>query len=258
MCELLAISSKTPIRVNDVLKKFMSHSIDMPNGWGLALFDGGDSVNLEKEPLPAFKSRYLRERIRRPIVTRGMMAHLRLATRGNMDYENCHPFVRRDNSGRAWTLIHNGTIFEAPVLDKYVRVQEGFTDSERILFYLVDKINAQQDGQRRILRREERFETVNSLVCELAPNNKLNLIIHDGELFYVHTNYKNSLFVRQDGDSALFSTVPLDEEKWNPVEFTTLTAYQEGEFVAAGTNHGAQYVDDASKTKYLYMDFAEL
>ncbi|MCD8375447.1 MAG: class II glutamine amidotransferase, partial [Oscillospiraceae bacterium] len=92
MCELLGVFTRTKLTVNDLLREFFSHSADHPHGWGLAFFYGG-GVSLEKEPGMASKSAYLRERLRRPISTCAMAAHIRLATRGTMDYENCHPFV---------------------------------------------------------------------------------------------------------------------------------------------------------------------
>ena len=69
------------------------------------------------------------------------LAHIRLATIGNVEQDNCHPFTAVDNSGRTWTLIHNGTIFESDNIGKYVFLQKGETDSERILLYIVDSIN---------------------------------------------------------------------------------------------------------------------
>lgn len=59
-----------------------------------------------------------------------MIAHIRLATRGTMDYENTHPFVMRDNSDRTWTLAHNGTIFECEALNPFVSSQQGQTARE--------------------------------------------------------------------------------------------------------------------------------
>ena len=52
--------------------------------------------------------------------------HIRLATVGSRDYENCHPFVREDNYGRHWTLIHNGTMFDCPQLSRYIPLQDRY------------------------------------------------------------------------------------------------------------------------------------
>ncbi|MCR5529980.1 MAG: class II glutamine amidotransferase [Saccharofermentans sp.] len=44
-------------------------------------------------------------------------------------------------TGRTWTLAHNGTIFEGDLLNRYY-IQNGTTDSERILLYLIDQIDS--------------------------------------------------------------------------------------------------------------------
>src|SRR5574344_1412509 len=127
MCELLGISSTEKIIANDLLKEFYSHSNFHPNGWGLAVFHG-DVASIEKQPIRAADSVYLKQRLHHKIEARTIIAHIRLATMGSVDYENCHPFVRQDSSGRRWTLAHNGTIFHGDLLDKYFYTQEGRTD----------------------------------------------------------------------------------------------------------------------------------
>ena len=87
------------------------------------------------------------------------MAHIRLATIGDVDYENCHPFVKRDCGGRVWTLIHNGTIFNCPLLDGYVHRQEGSTDSERIFLYLIDCIDNETKKKERNCHHERDFRS---------------------------------------------------------------------------------------------------
>lgn len=257
MCELFGVSSRERIPVNGLLKEFYSHSTEHPNGWGLALFHE-NGVNVEREPLPAYRSVYLRERLRRPLEVRSMIAHIRLATIGTVDFENCHPFVRRDGLGRAWTLAHNGTIFDCPVLHPYVHTQEGSTDSERVLCHIVAQIDAAQADAGRALNAGERFALLDRLVCEIAPHNKLNLLICDGELLYAHTNYANSLYVRQKGDTALFATMPLDRGDWRPMEFTTLCAYQDGRRRFRGVCHGWEYIDNPDDMKYIFLDSSTL
>ncbi len=257
MCELFGASSREKIQVNSLLREFYSHSKDHPNGWGMAVFYE-NAVSLEKEPLPAYKSAYLRERLRHPLSVHNMIGHIRKATVGALEFENCHPFVKRDNSGRSWTLAHNGTIFDCPALTSYVRVQEGGTDSERILYHIVAQVDTAQTAAGRALDAGERFALVDRLVCEITPHNKINLLIYDGELFYVHTNYADSLYVRQTQDTAVFSTVPLERTGWQPVPFTTLCAYQNGQELYCGTCHGNEYHDNSDDMKLLFADFAGL
>ena len=257
MCELFGVSSARNVVVNDLLREFFSHSKKHLNGWGLAQFFD-NSVSLEKEPVQASRSSYLRQRLRHKIEVRTMIAHIRLATVGTTEYENCHPFVLRDNFHRCWTLAHNGTIFYYPRQNSYIHQQQGRTDSERILYFLVDQINLRQLELGRPMNREERFHLLDELFCDMAPGNKLNLLLYDGELMYVHTNYANSLYFSQRDDTLLFATVPLDKGRWTPHPFTTLCAYQNGHRVFQGTNHRKEYRDNAKDMQFIFVDYAGL
>lgn len=257
MCELFGVSSAVRITANPLLREFFSHSPDHPNGWGMAIFHG-NAASVEKEPEPAAESRYLRRRLSHKVEVSNMIAHIRLATIGTMEYENCHPFVLRDRYDRCWTLAHNGTMFDCPALNPYLYVQEGRTDSERILCYFVDQLDraAEQAGQE--LTAPERFTLLDELVCGITLHNKVNLLFYDGEQMYVHTNCAGTLYVSQGKDTALFSTVPLNRSRWEPVPMNTLLAYRNGRLAAAGTDHGHEYVFRKEDMELLFLDFASL
>lgn len=258
MCELFGVSAKRPIIVNDYLREFVSHSCNHPNGWGIAVFYDG-AVSLEKEPVTASKSAYLKERLKHKVEAKNMVAHIRLATIGAEKYENCHPFIRRDNSGRAWTLIHNGTIFDSRTLDQYFVKQEGKTDSERILYYLIDEIDRKAAELNRELTDSERFDVVSSVIREITPNNnKVNLIIYDSTQFYVHTNMRGTLYRKQSDEGTVFSTLPLDKVNWEPLPLTQLLAYEDGELKYSATPHNNEYIYDAAQMKYIYLESASL
>lgn len=258
MCELFGACLKRRIEINDYLKKFYSHSNKHPHGWGLACIEGQD-ISLERESLQASKSNYLKERLSSPIQMKSVLAHIRYATIGNVEHCNCHPYSKRDNYSRRWTLIHNGTIFDYPALNKFINSQAGETDSERILLYIVDQINNEQKKQKRSLTFEERFNLLDSIMTDMSNGNKLNLILHDGKYMYVHTNYANSLyFLEADDNGIMFATVPLTDENWQLVPFTRLLAYKDGELVASGTNHQNEYVDNEESMRFLYQIFSDL
>ena len=258
MCELFAVSAPEPIRCNQLLKAFFSNGNAHPHGWGMAFFYG-NAVSLEKEPRLSLKSDYLKQRLCFDITADQMLAHIRLASKGVMSYENTHPFVERDGRGRAWTLIHNGTIFECDALSPYVHTQKGQTDSERILLYLIDRINAAQDAKGAALSKEERFAVVEDVVAEITiGNNKVNLILYDGTLLYVHSNFQDSLHTCRKGNALIVSTRPLDGDDWKVVPMNTLCAYRRGVLKYTGTDHGHEYFEDEEQLKYLYLDFAAL
>ncbi len=257
MCEIFGVSSKDEKYLSEYIEKFYSHSNEHPDGWGLAILDGNEAM-IEKEPVQASKSLYLKERLSQPVYAKNAFAHIRYATIGNVEYCNCHPYTMKDHSGRRWTLVHNGTIFEYDPLNKYSKIQVGDTDSERILLYFVEQINLLEEKLGRAPDARERFELLDSVVGDLSVDNKLNFLLYDAENLYVHTNYKSSLYYLIQGTSILFSTRPLSQEHWQPVPFTTLLAYHEGSRICTGTNHGNEYFENTENLKMLYQIFSGL
>lgn len=257
MCELFGVSSPEKIVLNDSLKKFFSNASEHPNGWGMAFFCE-NSVSVEKQPENAANSIYLKQRLRARIEADYMMAHIRLATKGCMDYENTHPFVLRDNYGRTWTFEHNGTIFESEPLNKYAVLQQGQTDSERIIMYIVERINAEQTRLMRPLDKRERFKLVESITAEITPGNKVNFLLFDGELLYAHSNFRGSLHYCEEGRGVLVSTRALDFRSWQLVPLNTLLAFEAGELAFKGDNHGNEYFFSEEQMKLLFLDYAAL
>ncbi len=257
MCELFGLSGAEPVPVNKYLNELVKHSTDHPNGWGIAVFSG-NGVNVEKEPLPAYKSRYLKARLGHAFMARNMMAHIRLATIGYVDYENCHPFVRSDCTGRTWTLMHNGTIFDCPLLNEYVHSQEGRTDSERILLYLVDCIDMEIKKKGGDLSGSERFSVIDRVIGSISEGNKVNLLIYDGEIMYVHSNFRDSLFLKKTGNCTLIATAPPDNEEWEAVPLNRPLGYVDGERIYTGTGHGNEYIFDPEHMRLIFLDSAEL
>ena len=257
MCELFAVSAAHKIHVNELLKEFFSHSKEHPNGWGIAVFDG-NSRNVEREPVRALSSLYLKNRLSAKLEVTRMMAHIRRATIGHEDFRNTHPFVKRDVSGRTWTLMHNGTVFEANVLSPYQYSQEGSTDSERILLYLVDRINENLENDWNSFDINERFAVAEDVTRTLAPGNKLNLIFDDGEYLYIHKNAPGTLFIREKEGEAIFSTQPLGRGDWNEVPLNQLLIYKDGTRIYTGAKHNGTYVEDPEQMKMLFLGFSGL
>lgn len=257
MCEIFGLSSKSDVVMNDYLKTFFSHSNRHPHGWGLACIERNGAL-IEKESIAASKSNYLKERLSQPVEAKIMLAHIRYATIGNVEYRNCHPFTGKDNTGKQWTLIHNGTIFDYSPLNPYLQKQMGDTDSERIFLYFVDNLNAAQTKKGQRLSFEECFELFDSIISEMAKDNKLNLLFSDGKYLYAHTNYKGSLYYMTRNNMTMIATVPLSQEVWQPLPFTRLTAFYNGKLIKTGTDHGHEYFESEESVRMLYRIFANL
>ena len=257
MCEILGLSSQSEYEANDYLKTFFSHSSKHPHGWGLGCISRNSAL-IEKESIAALKSNYLKERLSQPIKAKIILAHIRYATIGHVEYKNCHPFTGKDNTGRRWTLIHNGTIFDYPLLNPYIKRQMGDTDSERIFIYLMERLNDAQIQKGARLVFEERFELFDSIVCDMAKGNKLNLLFSDGKYLYAHTNCKGTLYYLTKNNMTMLSTVPLSEEVWQPLPFTRLTAFYNGKLLRTGTVHKHEYIESEESMRMLYRIFANL
>ncbi len=257
MCEIFGLNAPHKMHINEYLSEFFSHSIAHPNGWGMATLDDSH-VMIEKEPVKALCSRYLKERTTVPIVTGAFLAHIRYATIGNESYSNSHPFSKMDQGGRQWTMVHNGTIFECPALEKYTATQLGSTDSERILLYIVDRIDAFEATQGRPATAAQRCRLLDQIVTDMAPGNKLNLILYDGEQMYVHTNYPNSLHLLHRDNGVIVSTQALSRENWRPVPLTRLLVFKEGQLAYEGAAHNQVYVDNDENLRLLYLAFSDL
>ncbi|MBP5510058.1 MAG: class II glutamine amidotransferase [Kiritimatiellae bacterium] len=258
MCELLGVTAKRRLRLNALLREFYSHSSEHPHGWGLACFPDSGTPVLEKEPVEAGTSLLLNERLASPVLERTVIAHIRRATIGHLTYENTHPFTTADNRGRRWTLAHNGTIFNGSLLERFKGRQKGETDSECILFYLIEQIDRTQDRLGRALDETERFDLLAEAVADLSANGKVNLLVYDGDLLYAHVNLRGTLYYRKEEDALVFSTRPLKEGDWHHVPPMRLVAAKDGDFRRIGEDHGHEYCLNPDDYRYTYMLYAAL
>lgn len=256
MCELLGISTNKKIKVNELFKTFISHSIEHKNGWGMAVFD--DLERIVKEPQPAINSESLYEILKSDFSTSKCIAHIRKATIGDVTEINTHPFKAVDESGRHWILAHNGTIFESEVLSPYQYTQQGSTDSERILLYIVDEMNKKYRKKGEPLTDSERIGLVDKAVRAVVPGNKLNLLIFDGDQFYVHKNEMETLFTKKVDEGIIFATKPLDDGVWEELPENRLHVYKDGAHIYTGVRHNHSYVHNEEDMKLLYLAYAGL
>ena len=234
MCELLGFSARKPTDLRKQLRSFYAHSVRHPHGWGM-MYDCNGCRDVIREPVRACDSTYLKEVIASLTPQKTLLAHIRFATVGSIREENCHPYTGTDMSGREWTLIHNGTIYSGRLNYQYFRRQRGDTDSERLFLALLDTVNERlRQGP---CTERERFETVERFIAQTAPRNKLNLMIWDGDLLYVHKNLKNTLSFKRTETGVIFSTLPLDQGSWIPFPIAQVIAFRDGQEVIRGTRH---------------------
>ena len=238
MCELLGFTSGKNTDISDYLKTFFAHSSNNPHGWGM-MYENSSRIIL-KEAVSANESSFLGDMLDSIGKQKNVLAHIRFATVGSINENNCHPFTGTDISGREWTLIHNGTIFSSRHNHRYSAAQSGDTDSERFFLSMLDNMN--DHISRAVPNERERFEIINSFIAENSPRNKLNLMIYDGDLLYVHKNLKNTLCFKRLDNGILFSTKPLDGGVWIPFPMAQVIAFRNGKEVYRGDRHKGVFV----------------
>ena len=242
MCEIFCFNSNKPKQINECLECFYNHAENHPHGWGLADMQSDEFV-INKEPIKATCSPHLKEILSNPLVSKNVFAHIRLATMGEIISPNCHPFIEMDDNNRSWILIHNGTIFDFPPLEKYLEIETGNTDSERILLYIIDEINKFEKDKGSPSTIKERFTILTEIVKELSGDNKLNLMIHDGEVTYIHSNMRDSLFYLKNDDGFLIATTPItDDNGWKPVELNKLFGLIDGTIIFESPEHENEFI----------------
>lgn len=245
MCELFAINARRPVRANEHLRLFYQDSVEHPHGWGLAWREG-DRVMLHKEELRAIDSVYLDYLLDEPVRSSHVVAHIRNATMGTLTYNNCHPFMRRDLAGTRWIVAHNGTILDDHLTSGYGAYAVGDTDSEQVVIYLVDALDDVIERKGGPLTFGERFVVLAHAMEDLSQDNKLNLVIDDGEYTYVHTNtVRPTLYARVVGGTAFFCTRPLEDgEGWQELPQNRLIAYRDGRMMRMGARHSFSMDDE--------------
>lgn len=251
MCEIFCLNSNKPRKVNQCLECFYNHSEQHPHGWGLANMQSNKFI-IDKEPQKASCSQHLKQILSNPLISKNVFAHIRLATMGEIISPNCHPFTQIDANNRTWMLIHNGTIFDYPPLDEYIEIENGDTDSERILLYIIDKINEFERQKNAPTTIKERFNILLAIVTDLSKNNKLNLMIHDGDLTYIHSNMRKSLYYLKSDEYFLIASTPVnDDDGWKEVELNKLFALVDGNIIFESKEHQNEYVQTTEQEEYI-------
>lgn len=251
MCEIFCFNSDKPKQINQCLECFYNHSEDHPHGWGLATMQSDEFV-IDKEPVKASCSEHLKNILSNPVVGKNVFAHIRLATMGEIISPNCHPFIEADDNNRSWMLIHNGTIFNYPKLDKYKDKETGDTDSERILLYIIDEVNKFEKAKGGLSTIKERFNLLSELISDLSKNNKLNLMIYDGDLTYIHSNMRKTLYYLKNEDGFMVASTPLnDDEGWKEVEMNKLFGLVDGQIVFESEEHENEFIFTEEHLKYM-------
>eukprot|EP01036_Dinobryon_divergens_P044651 gene44651-59589_t len=153
MCQLLGMNSRLPASLTLSFTGFSQrggctdHHAD---GWGIAFFesdghDPGRGVRYFVDKEGAATSPIAQMLRSYPIKSHNVVAHVRKATVGAVNLENCHPFVR-ELWGRYWVFAHNGDLKDyAPALHGNFH-PVGSTDSERAFCWIMQELAKSHAG----------------------------------------------------------------------------------------------------------------
>lgn len=196
MCQLLGMNCNTP---TDIVFSFTGFATrggltdEHKDGWGIAFFEGR-GARLFVDHLPAVSSPVAELIKRYPIKSENVIAHIRKATQGEVNLENCHPFVR-ECWGQYWVFAHNGDLKEFnPVLNgQFLPV--GSTDSERAFCYLLQSMRAEFGDQPPATGQVAHF--LQEKCREIAAHGTFNMMLSNGEALFTHCSTKLHYVVRQ-------------------------------------------------------------
>jgi predicted glutamine amidotransferase len=196
MCRLYGFrcSAHEPVHSQLVAERnsLRRQSVEHPDGWGIAAYVRGPLPEVAHGLGPAHLDPEF-ERVSGLLQARAVMAHVRLASVGEVDPKNAHPFVY----GR-WTFCHNGTLtdFEAirdaleqQIAPKFRKRLRGTTDSERCFGLFLSRLfsRVKEEAQAPVEVVAWALADTMARVARIAdkpgqPPSAMNFLVSDGEL----------------------------------------------------------------------------
>jgi predicted glutamine amidotransferase len=263
MCELFAMSALYPTEVRLSLEELARHGGGTGphrDGWGVAFMQERDAF-IVREPGAAHESAclaFLREqRIRADMV----IAHIRRATQGARKLRNSQPFTR-ELGGFAHVFAHNGMVHgierDARFTSRRFR-PVGDTDSEQAFCGLLDRMASH--WERGVPSLETRLGEIASYARQLRQLGPANFIYCDGDATFAHAHLRRqdhgdiappglhvlcrrchsdagvvplagvSLPPHDDQHVALLASVPLSNERWEPLHEGEIVVLRSGRVV---------------------------
>lgn len=267
MCELFAMSSRTPTAVTYSLDEFSKNGSSLRHnrdGWGIALARDRDAF-LVKEPEPASDSPWVRFIAEHPLDTTLAIAHVRYATRGLHTMENTHPF-RRALGRRTHFFAHNGTlkgIEESVDTASLSYLPVGDTDSELAFCTLLSRLKPHYERDE-APSVEARFDVFRDVCDKMKGLGSSNFLYYDGDILFAHAHTRiyeeggelvgpkpPGLHIKRcwtctfqkevscpglkvdlrDHQSVLLASVPLDDQGWEALDEGTVLALRDGDIL---------------------------
>ena len=267
MCELLAVSSSSPVRLTFSLQTLAAHGASAgssQDGWGVAFYQGAD-VALFREPAAAAGSALVQFLESQGPGTELAISHIRHATQGAVSLANTQPFVR-ELAGRTHVFAHNGDLPDIDRSDVLVLGDHhpvGQTDSERAFCALLQRL-VEPWKSSNPPTIESRLSLLAAFAADLRALGPANFLYADGDALFAHGDRRfqpvrrraepPGLWIRRqhcapedrEGDQhagvsivpsgqavAWIASLPLTADDWRPLAEGELLAVRDGEVLGS-------------------------
>ncbi|WP_303819576.1 class II glutamine amidotransferase [Actinobacillus minor] len=230
MCQLLGMNCNTPTDITFSFEGFRrragltDHHTD---GFGIAFFEG-KGVRIFRDNSPGASSPVADLVSEFKIKSFNVISHIRKATRGDINLENTHPFIR-ELWGENWVFAHNGTVEGVGVCEECHYQPIGSTDSEAAFCCLVSQLRERFNKKP---TEKEIFDAVVEITSEIATKGVFNFILSNGHwmiarcstnLYYVTRKAPFCKALRDDDVEIDFSQYTTEKDKVTIIATQPLT-----------------------------------
>jgi glutamine amidotransferase len=124
-----------------------------------------------------------------PIKSKIVLAHIRMATQGDVSLANCQPF-QREWLGQTWLFAHNGDLknFHPQLTGAYLPV--GSSDSEKAFCWLMQQLRERFAGRQRPPTWQELAQPLAEITEGIARHGNFNFMLSNGDALYAHCSSK--------------------------------------------------------------------
>jgi glutamine amidotransferase len=218
---MFAVRSTSPVSVSDAFEALRRLAVEHKDGWGICRFDSG-----APEVEMGLKAAHVSPAFERhgTVEAANLLAHIRLASVGDVHERNLHPF-----HGRGWVFMHNGTLrrfaearerFDQRIDPELRRTLRGETDSERCFALFLTLLGDDRDLES-VTRAVAGVMRFSEATCDhgLTAGEKrsaMNFMVSDGRLL-VATRRDRTLFHASRGTTHFVASEQLGSEPWREV-----------------------------------------
>lgn len=230
MCQLLGMNCNTPTDITfsfDGFRRRAGLTDHHTDGFGIAFFEG-KGVRIFRDNRPGASSPMADLVSQYRIKSYNVIAHIRKATRGDVNLENTHPFIR-ELWGENWVFAHNGTVEGVEVCPNNHYQPIGTTDSEAAFCCIAAKLKARFSSKP---TEKQIFDAIVEITGDIAKHGVFNFILSNGHwmiarcstnLYYVCRKAPFGTALRDDDVMIDFREYTCDTDKVTIITTQPLT-----------------------------------